>query len=167
MTGFQLSSVLGPALGGLLIAVTHGTAVVYLLAAVATITYAAMMLTLSGVPRPEQSSGVTLQSLVAGFSFVWHHPIILPALALDLFAVLLGGATSLLPIFAKDILNVGATGLGLARCGTGGRCHGDGDWSSPIARRYGMPAVICCGRWPDLDWRPWHSACRRISSSRC
>ena len=112
MTGFQLSSVLGPALGGLLIAATHGTAVVYMLAAVATITYAAMMLTLRDVPRPEHSSSVSLESLVAGFSFVRHHPIILPALALDLFAVLLGGATSLLPIFAKDILKVARTGLG-------------------------------------------------------
>ena len=70
------------------------------------------MLTLQGVPRPEHSSSVSLESLVAGFSFVWGHPIILPALALDLFAVLLGGATSLLPIFAKDILRVGVTGLG-------------------------------------------------------
>jgi MFS family permease len=53
-----------------------------------------------------------VRTLVAGFSFVWHHPLILPALALDLFAVLLGGATSLLPIYAKDILGVGPTGLG-------------------------------------------------------
>jgi MFS family permease len=113
MTGFQLSSALGPALGGFLIAATKGPAIVYLLTAVSTIAYAAIMLTLSGVPRPEQSSGVSLRSLVAGFSFVRHHPIVLPALALDLFAVLLGGATSMLPVYAKTILDVDATGLGV------------------------------------------------------
>ena len=112
MTGFQLSSALGPALGGFLIAATKGPAIVYLLTAVSTIAYAAIMLTLSGVPRPEQSSGVSLRSLVAGFSFVWRHPIVLPALALDLFAVLLGGATSMLPVYAKTILDVDATGFG-------------------------------------------------------
>ncbi|HEX4143365.1 MAG TPA: MFS transporter [Pirellulales bacterium] len=112
MTGFQLSSALGPALGGFLIAATKGPAIVYLLTAISTIAYAAIMLTLSGVPRPEQSSGVSLRSLVAGFSFVWRHPIVLPALALDLFAVLLGGATSMLPVYAKTILYVDATGLG-------------------------------------------------------
>jgi MFS family permease len=126
MTGFQLSSVLGPALGGLLLAwhgfgITWGDrllvwkggpATVYVLAAVATMTYAVIMLTLRGVPRAEPTTSTSLKTLVAGFSFVRHHPLILPALALDLFAVLLGGATSLLPIFAKDILKVGPTGLG-------------------------------------------------------
>ncbi len=127
MTGFQLSSVLGPALGGLLLA-WHGfgiawgdssivwkggPATVYVLAAVATLTYASIMLTLRGVPRAEQTTNASLKTLVAGFSFVRHHPVILPALALDLFAVLLGGAiASLLPIYAKDILKVGPTGLG-------------------------------------------------------
>jgi MFS family permease len=58
------------------------------------------------------SAAVTLQTLVAGFVFVWQHPVILAALALDLFAVLLGGATTLLPIYATEILKVGAIGWG-------------------------------------------------------
>ncbi len=112
MSGFQFSSILGPALGGFFIAVTGGASTVYVLTALATLLYAAIMLSLRGVPRGEPSEGVSVRTLVAGFSFVWRHPVILPALALDLFAVLLGGATALLPVYARDILEVGATGLG-------------------------------------------------------
>jgi hypothetical protein len=60
-------------------------------------------------------SAVSWKSLVAGIRFVWQTKLILAAISLDLFAVLLGGATYLLPIFAEDILEVGATGLGLLR----------------------------------------------------
>ncbi|HTU24376.1 MAG TPA: MFS transporter [Pirellulales bacterium] len=112
MTGFQLSSVLGPALGGFLIAQTESAAIVYLLTAILTFAYAAIMLSLRGIPRPDHSTDVTVRSLIAGFSFVWQHPIILPALALDLFAVLLGGATSLLPAYTETILHVDTTHLG-------------------------------------------------------
>src|SRR5207237_8599221 len=56
---------------------------------------------------------MTASSLIAGFKFVFASPIILGTITLDLFAVLLGGATALLPIYAKDILNAGPTGLGL------------------------------------------------------
>jgi len=66
--------------------------------------------------QADRSTGeVTLRSLVAGFRFVWQTKIILATITLDLFAVLFGGATALLPIYAKDILNVGPTGLGWLR----------------------------------------------------
>lgn len=58
---------------------------------------------------------VTLQTALAGVAFVWRRKLLLGAISLDLFAVLLGGATALLPIYAKDILNVGPWGLGLLR----------------------------------------------------
>ncbi|HEY9908091.1 MAG TPA: MFS transporter, partial [Thermosynechococcaceae cyanobacterium] len=58
---------------------------------------------------------ISLKSLAGGVKFVRHEPIILSAIALDMFAVLLGGAVTLLPIYAKDILHVGATGLGWLR----------------------------------------------------
>jgi MFS family permease len=58
---------------------------------------------------------VTLQSLLGGVRFVWHTKVILAAITLDLFAVLFGGATTLLPVFAKDILHVGAEGFGWLR----------------------------------------------------
>src|SRR5205807_899768 len=66
-------------------------------------------------PRPGPRESVSLQSLLAGIRFVWSTKLILATITLDLFAVLLGGATALLPIYARDILDVGATGLGLLR----------------------------------------------------
>ncbi len=57
----------------------------------------------------------TLRSVFAGFSYIRHNPVVLGAISLDLFSVLLGGATALLPIFARDILNTGPWGLGLLR----------------------------------------------------
>ncbi|PNB74731.1 MFS transporter, partial [Pseudomonas sp. FW305-BF6] len=61
------------------------------------------------------SEPVTLSSIFSGLVFVRRHPIILGTISLDLFAVLLGGATALLPIFAQDILQTGPFGLGLMR----------------------------------------------------
>ena len=65
--------------------------------------------------NPRGAEAVTLRSLLAGFSFVWKSDLILAAITLDLFAVLLGGATALLPIFARDILHAGPSGLGWLR----------------------------------------------------
>src|SRR5205085_9980975 len=64
---------------------------------------------------PERRDTLTPESLGAGVKFVWQTKIVLASITLDLFAVLLGGATALLPIFAKDILDVGPTGLGWLR----------------------------------------------------
>lgn len=65
------------------------------------------------VPPPREP--VSLRTLLAGAEFVWQRKVLLGAVSLDLFAVLLGGATALLPMFAKDILHVGPWGLGLLR----------------------------------------------------
>ncbi len=110
---FHLSSVLGPAAGGALIALTHKAAVVYALNAVATLVCLALIALVRSrqavIPRTEMS----LASLLAGFKFVYQTKIILGTITLDLFAVLLGGATALLPVYAKDILNAGPSGLGI------------------------------------------------------
>jgi MFS family permease len=66
-------------------------------------------------PAPRSQEPATWATLLAGVHFIRHHPVILGAISLDLFAVLLGGATALLPIYAKDILQVGPWGLGLLR----------------------------------------------------
>jgi MFS family permease len=111
-SAFQLASAVGPALGGLLIAV-GGTAPVYLVQAVAALICFALLF---GVPsgRPAaRGQAATLQTLVAGVVFVFRNQVLLGALTLDLFAVLLGGATALFPIYAQDILKVGPTGQGL------------------------------------------------------
>jgi len=65
--------------------------------------------------RKRTHQAVSWESVLAGIGFVWHHKILLGAISLDLFAVLLGGATALLPIFARDILHTGPEGLGLLR----------------------------------------------------
>jgi MFS family permease len=110
---FQLSSVAGPAAGGALIALTHHAAPVYAVNAAAALT----CLTLISFVRQRHTVAakekMTLGSLIVGFRFVFASPIILGTITLDLFAVLLGGATALLPVYAKDILGAGPTGLGL------------------------------------------------------
>jgi MFS family permease len=109
----QVSSVLGPAAGGFLISLLHGASGVFALHALAALSFAAL-LTLLRVHRPQTraSGGRTLRALTEGVRFLSQTPVLLAAITLDLFAVLLGGATTLLPIFARDILQVGPTGLG-------------------------------------------------------
>ena len=110
---FQLSSVAGPAIGGALIALTHHAAPVYAFNAAAAL----ICLTLISLVRRRHTVAVkekmTARNLVVGFKFVFASPIILGTITLDLFAVLLGGATALLPVYAKDILKAGPTGLGV------------------------------------------------------
>ena len=124
-SGFQTAAVVGPALGGLVIAIQHRATEAYVIDAVLTGIYLAMLVAIRGghVPRGESASAhalkprerMTLKSLAAGFRFVKDTKVILAALTLDLFAVLFGGATALLPIFAKDILHAGPEGLGWLR----------------------------------------------------
>jgi MFS family permease len=110
---FQLSSVAGPAIGGVLIAVTHRPSVVYALNSAASL----VCLTLISFVRSRHVVAIrermSVRSLAVGFKFVFANGIILGTITLDLFAVLLGGATALLPVYAKDILHVGPGGLGV------------------------------------------------------
>lgn len=109
----QTSQILGPTLGGVLVAI--GPVYVYATSS-AALFIGAILIVLIRMERIERRiEPVTLQSLFSGLVFVKRHPIILGTISLDLFAVLLGGATALLPIFAEDILQTGAVGLGLMR----------------------------------------------------
>jgi MFS family permease len=114
---FHLSAVTGPALGGALIALTHRAATVYAINTVAVL----VCLTLISLVRKHHTVAakerMSVSSLGAGFRFVFDSPIILGTITLDMFAVLLGGATALLPVYAKDILRVGPTGLGILQAG--------------------------------------------------
>ncbi len=115
-SSWQLASVLGPASAGILIALLHSATLIYALNAGAMVLYALLLLPLRG--RQEKiaiSTTTTIGSLLEGIKFLRSTQVILAAITLDMFAVLLGGATTLLPIFAKDILHVGPTGLGLLR----------------------------------------------------
>jgi len=106
---------LGPALGGFVLGVTGQAVGAYLLAC--TCSLAGTILFAGICPRPVErhTGGMSLASLLAGVRFVWQHKLILATITLDLFAVLLGGATALLPVFARDILDVGPVGLGWLR----------------------------------------------------
>jgi MFS family permease len=109
---FHLGAVIGPALAGWLLDATRSPALVYLLNALAVGIYIVLMLRIQPRVASTEKRDLTAESLLAGVRFVWRTEVVLGAMALDMFAVLLGGAVALLPIFAKDILQVGPRGLG-------------------------------------------------------
>jgi MFS family permease len=117
---FQLSCIIGPLAAGALIAMASHysaspAALVYALNALASLVFCVLI----GMVRQQHTVAVkepmTLQTLLTGFKFVYASKMILGILTLDMFAMLLGGATALLPIYAKDILSSGPGGLGLLR----------------------------------------------------
>ncbi|HEX6474120.1 MAG TPA: MFS transporter [Candidatus Limnocylindria bacterium] len=111
----QIATIAGPAVAGLLILV--GTGVVYATVTVLILIAAWFIwgLRSGGGVDPDAAEPTTLRSLLTGVRFVRDHPPILGSMSLDLFAVLFGGATALLPAFASDVLHVGPVGLGLLR----------------------------------------------------
>ena len=112
-TLFQISAVAGPAIGGLLLT-THRT-VPYFFAASTSILFMVFLLVMRVRPSTRTGEPMTLKSVLAGAEFIFQHKTLLAAVSLDLFAVLLGGAVYLLPIYAKNILDIGETGHGLLR----------------------------------------------------
>ena len=116
-SSWQFAAIAGPVAGGLLYGLSpfaaYGTA--------AALFGVAGLLILT-IPKPAQQvdrEPVTLGVLLGGFSYVWKEKTVLGAISLDLFAVLLGGAVALMPIYARDILEVGETGLGFLRAAPG------------------------------------------------
>ncbi len=112
---WQSGAILGPVLGGFLVAVqpayAYGTsAALYLVAGAA-------IFAIRKNARPEPQPGSRWQLMKEGLAYVWGNRVVFGAISLDLFAVLLGGATALLPVFARDVLNVGPDGFGLLRAG--------------------------------------------------
>lgn len=110
--GMQLAIVGGPALGGVLYGA--GASTVYGACLALSLVSAALTFNVHYRHVPAQGAA-TLASVFAGVAFVWRRQVLLGAMSLDLFAVLLGGATALLPIYARDILHTGPQGLGLLR----------------------------------------------------
>lgn len=118
----QTSAVIGPATGGFLIGIFHvgifhGATIVYVVSGVAAIVFVLLLLLMQVQPQIRQTKGTesgrrTPGALVEGLRFLGRTQVMLAAITLDLFAVLLGGATTLLPIYATSILHVGPIGLG-------------------------------------------------------
>ena len=116
-TAWQMAAIMGPVAGGLLYGLSAEAAYT-----VAFVMMAASMLLIFSIPKPQQMKETerpTLSSLFDGFRYIWHEKIVLGAISLDLFAVLMGGAIALMPVYARDILELGPWGLGLLRAGPG------------------------------------------------
>ena len=111
-SALQAATIGGPALGGVLYA--HGALTVYVACVCMMLVSSSLTLAVHYKHRITQEA-VSWTSAMAGVKFVWRHKILLGATSLDLFAVLLGGATALLPIYARDMLHTGPEGLGLLR----------------------------------------------------
>jgi len=115
-SGWQIANVAGPALGGLVIGHTKSVLDAYLLAALCSLISVALAFPVRPRSEARTQGPATFESLVAGIRFLARTKLLLAAITLDLFAVLLGGATALLPIYASaDFLDVGPTGLGWLR----------------------------------------------------
>src|SRR5690606_28565901 len=106
---------LGPALSGFIYAAFGGPTAVYITCGVLGFSAAAAVLFISASGKTTESTKGSWQRLLAGIRYVKREKTLLGAISLDLFAVLLGGAVALLPVFARDILAVGPTGLGVMR----------------------------------------------------
>ncbi|TLX55688.1 MFS transporter [Stutzerimonas nosocomialis] len=112
-SAMQAATIVAPATGGLLFAL--GPVWVYAPVAALFAIAVSLMLSLPKRPAPPRQTGPAMDNLLAGMRFIRSRPDIFGAISLDMFAVLLGGATALLPVFAKDILLTGPWGLGLLR----------------------------------------------------
>jgi MFS family permease len=138
----QVSVIAGPALGGLLFAVSVGT--VYMTSAVLFCVSAVMYAFVRYDYTPPPRQPVTADTILAGLRFIWSNPLLLGGVSLDLFAVLFGGATALLPVYAKSILHVGPQGLGLLRAAPamGALCVGLVLSKRPFGRKVGKKLLM-------------------------
>ncbi|MEJ8840185.1 MFS transporter [Ramlibacter sp. AN1133] len=133
-SGMQAAIIAGPAAAGLLF--TFGAGPVYASCCGLLLAAALLCAAVRYEHTPPPREPVTTQTLLAGANWIRRHPVLLGAVSLDLFAVLLGGATALLPIFARDILDAGPQGLGLLR-------------SAPALGA--LPMGLALSRWPPHD----------------
>ncbi len=140
-TTFQLANIVGPALGGILFTLPltgrlqrfSGAPIVYIATLITLVSFLVLMGSLSVRPGRMEKRGVSVHTVLAGLRYVVQNKILMGSISLDLFAVLLGGAVALMPIFAVDILHAGARGLGLLRA---------------------MPAIGALTVSLTLTWRP-------------
>ncbi len=145
-TFWQFGIIVGPASGGMIYAASSGSPLVY---AVCCLCFAAAS-TLIAMLRPANTHrrlGAERPKVLDGMRYVWKRKVILGAIALDLFAVLLGGAVALLPVFAKDILSIGASGLGVLRAAPAVGAGATAIWlaRNPLSRRAGPAMLVAVG----------------------
>ena len=144
-SSWQMAAVLGPVAGGLL----------YGISPVAAYSTAAVMIGIAGIlclmiPKPAQhieTVKVSISTLFEGFRYIYREKVVFGAISLDLFAVLLGGAVALMPVFARDILELGPWGLGMLRAAPGVGAVLTAVWlsGSPFRDHAGLVMLACVG----------------------
>jgi MFS family permease len=144
---FQLGSIIGPAIGGLIYAIGGQAVFVVITGLWVLALFQVPLLGRGARAATEPESVVTDTSILGGIRYIRSNRLLLALISLDLFAVLLGGVTALLPIFAKDILAVGPLGLGCLRCapGVGAAVVGFFLAHRPIEDNAGKRMLLCVG----------------------
>jgi MFS family permease len=149
-TIFQIANIVGPALGGVLYTLPlhgrlHGASLVYLCMLASLVWFLVLVRSLSVRPGRMEHRAVSVDVLLAGFRYVMRKKILLGAISLDLFAVLLGGAVALMPIYAQEVLHTGARGLGMLRAAPalGAMLISLTLTVQPIRRRSGALMFVC------------------------
>ena len=142
---FQFATILGPAMGGVLYAFFRGPAAVYATALSAGTIAVLTTLRIKVQSPPRAREPFSVKTVFAGFRYIWEHKLVFGSISLDLFAVLLGGAVALLPVYAKEILVTGPWGLGLLRSapGIGAAVMALLIAYKPIRRRAGATMLWC------------------------
>jgi MFS family permease len=142
---FQAAMITGPALGGVIYGFSGSPIPVYCCSAIACAGALLFIgaIQLQPIVRPRQNA--TMEMILEGLRYIWRNKLILGAISLDLFAVLLGGAVALLPVYAREILNTGAYGLGILRAapsvGAVGMAIALAHW--PLRRHAGRAMLTC------------------------
>src|ERR1700730_11850736 len=151
---FQIANIAGPAIGGIAYALFRGPEGVYTIAVAVSILSTILTMRIHPQPTsPEPASPekelaekepASLRTVLAGFRFIWEKKLILGSISLDMFAVLLGGAVALLPVYARTILHTGPWGLGLLRSapGVGAALMAIAVAHRPIRRRAGLTMLL-------------------------
>lgn len=116
-SSWQTAAIVGPVVGGLLYGL--GPSVAYAVAAAFSLMGVVLVQMIAKPAQRSTNAATTWETILAGYRFIWSEKVVLGAISLDLFAVLLGGAVALMPIFARDILTLGPWGLGLLRAAPG------------------------------------------------
>ena len=142
---FQAATILGPILGGLIYAFVRGPVAVYSGAFVLAGLAIALTFELPAQEKPRVKPAANLSNVFEGFRYIWREKLILGAISLDLFAVLLGGAVALLPVYAREILLTGPWGLGILRSapGVGAGIMAIAIAHRPLRKRAGATMLWC------------------------
>src|SRR5271155_2338777 len=153
-TVFQIANMSGPAVGGILFtlplagaaAMCNGAPLVYSFTLAMLLGFI-VLVSMIRAPMVTEKKAFSMKTVLAGLEYVWRAKLLLGSISLDLFAVLLGGATALLPIFATDILHAGPRGLGLLRAmpSVGALVVSLTMLVKPIKRRAGATMLVCVG----------------------